>query len=51
MGKRATFIIDNSTLEKLHDYAYTERKGISEAVNMILEAFLKDKTELLHKEH
>ena len=49
MKKRATFIIDKETLNKLRDYAYTERMGISETVQKVLEGFLKDKTNLMHK--
>jgi len=47
---RATFIIRNDLLTKIRDYAYTERIGISEAVNKALELFLADKTNLLHRE-
>ncbi len=46
---RATFIIKAELLEKIKDYAYTERISISAAVNMALAQFLKDKTGLLHR--
>lgn len=47
---RATFIIKEELLTKIRDYAYTERIGISEAVNKALEMFLADKKDLLHRE-
>ena len=47
---RATFIIRKDLLTKIRDYAYTERIGISEAVNKALEMFLADKKDLLHRE-
>lgn len=47
---RATFIVKVEQLEKLKDYAYTERLTLKEALEAALDAFLKDKTDLLpHK--
>lgn len=47
--KRATFFVEEPLLDKLHDYAYTERLSLKEVINLILEDFLKDKTELLRR--
>lgn len=47
---RATFIVRCELLEKLKDYAYTERVTLKDALNTALEQFLEDKTDLLpHK--
>ena len=47
---RATFILRCDQLEKLKDYAYTERITLKEAVEAALDQFLADKTDLLpHK--
>lgn len=47
---RATFIVRVAQLEKLKDYAYTERLTLKESLDAALDAFLKDKTNLLpHK--
>lgn len=47
---RATFIVKVSQLEKLKDYAYTERLTLKEALETALDEFLKDKNDLLpHK--
>lgn len=47
---RATFIVKVEQLEKLKDYAYTERVTLKEALEAALEQFLADKTDLLpHK--
>lgn len=47
---RATFIVRCDQLEKLKDYAYTERVTLKEALEMALKEFLKDKNDLLpHK--
>lgn len=47
---RATFIVRCDQLEKLKDYAYTERITLKEALEMALNEFLKDKNDLLpHK--
>jgi hypothetical protein len=40
---RATFIMRKDILLKLKNYAYTERMEIKEAINNIVEEFLKDK--------
>lgn len=40
---RATFIIREDLLEKLKDYAWTERKTLKDTVNLILEEYLEDK--------
>lgn len=40
---RKTFIINVELLEKLEDYAYTERLSIKDALNDLLEESLKDK--------
>lgn len=44
---RATFIVRCDLLDKLKDYAYTERESLKDVVNNILEDFLKDKDDLL----
>lgn len=44
---RATFIVKVSLLEKLKDYAYTERLTVKEALDQALEQFLADKNDLL----
>lgn len=47
---RATFIVRCDQLKKLKDYAYTERVTLKEALEMVLNEFLKDKNDLLpHK--
>lgn len=54
---RATFILHVDTLEKLKDYAYTERLSMKEAINKLLSSALaseekkltKKGIELLHK--
>jgi hypothetical protein len=45
---RATFICRTELLEKLKDYAYTERLSLKDALDMALSEFLEDKTGLLH---
>jgi hypothetical protein len=40
---RASFIIREDILEKLKDYAYTDRKQIKEVVTEALETYLKNK--------
>lgn len=48
--QRATFIVRVEHLEKLKDYAYTERLSLKEALDDALEQFLEDKDNLLpHK--
>lgn len=50
MKKHVTLIIDESLLNKLKDYAYTERISQTEALKRALTDFLKDKNNLLsHK--
>ena len=44
---RATFIVRTELLEKLKDYAYTERIKLKEAVDQALTDFLRDKDNLL----
>jgi len=44
---RMTFIVRKDLLEKLRDYAYTERIDQKEAINRALEHFLKNKKDLL----
>ena len=44
---RATFIVRIAYLEKLKDFAYTERISIKEALDVALERFLSDTTDLL----
>lgn len=47
---RATFIVRRDLLDKLKDYAYTERVTLKEALENALDNFLKDKDNLLpHK--
>lgn len=40
---RATFILREDLLEKLKDYAYTDRRSIKDIVSEMLEQYLKDK--------
>ncbi len=40
---RASFILKEETLEKLKDYAYTDRKQIKEVITEALDSFLKGK--------
>ncbi|OQC00073.1 MAG: hypothetical protein BWX78_01439 [Firmicutes bacterium ADurb.Bin099] len=40
---RASFIIQETVLEKLKDYAYTDRRQIKEVVTEALENYLKNK--------
>lgn len=44
---RATFIMRVETLEKLKDYAYTERLKMKDALDFILSEFLNNQTNLL----
>ena len=44
---RATFIVRVAYLEKLKDFAYTERISIKEALDIALERFLQDANHLL----
>lgn len=44
---RATFVVRKGHLEKLKDYAYTERLTLKEALDKALGAFLDDKNDLL----
>lgn len=44
---RATFIVRTEVLDKLKDYAYTERLTLKEAVDTALTSFLSDKNDLL----
>ena len=44
---RATFIVRITYLEKLKDFAYTERISIKEALDVALERFLQDTNNLL----
>ena len=44
---RATFIVRIAYLDKLKDFAYTERISIKEALDVALERFLSDTTDLL----
>lgn len=47
---RVTFIMRVETLNKLKDYAYTERLTLKEALENIVGGFLEDKNDLLpHK--
>ena len=47
---RATFIVHESLLEKLKDYAYTERRAIKDIINEMLEGYLKDKKTIKRRE-
>ncbi len=44
---RATFIVRVEHLQKLKDFAYTERVSIKDALDTALERFLQDYTDLL----
>lgn len=44
---RMTFIVKKELLDKLRDYAYTERLDLKQAINIALESFLNDKNDLL----
>lgn len=39
---RATFILKVDTLDKLKDYAYTKRITIKDAINEVIENFIKE---------
>lgn len=45
--QRMTFIVRKEHLEKLRDYAYTERIDLKIALDQALESFLKKKKDLL----
>ena len=47
---RATFIVREAYLEKLKDYAYTERISIKRALDIALEMFLQDVDDLLSRD-
>lgn len=40
---RATFIVREDLLDKLKDYAYTDRRTLKEVINEMIEDYLKDK--------
>lgn len=40
---RATFIIREDLLDKLKDYAYTDRRTLKEIINEMIDDYLKDK--------
>ncbi len=40
---RATFIVREDLLERLKDYAWTDRRSLKEIVNEMLEQYLADK--------
>ena len=46
---RASFIVSVQNLEKIKDYAYTERLSIKETIETILNEFFADKHNLLHR--
>ena len=46
---RASFIVSVKNLEKIKDYAYTERLSIKETIETILNEFFADKHNLLHR--
>lgn len=46
---RASFIVSVKNLEKIKDYAYTERLSIKETIETILNDFFADKNNLLHR--
>ncbi len=51
MKKHTTLVIEISLLNKLKDYAYTERISQTEALTRALSEFLSDKDNLIpHKE-
>jgi hypothetical protein len=41
--KRQTYHLEVELIEKVREYAYWERLGVSEVVNIALEEFFKDK--------
>lgn len=45
--KRSAIVVNIKQWDRLRDYAYTERITIREALEIALEEFLKDKTEIL----
>lgn len=47
---RATFIVRVAHLQKLKDFAYTERISIKEALDVALERFLQDRHDLLSRD-
>lgn len=42
-AKATTVWLEESLIERLRDYAYTERISIREAITRAIEAYLKDK--------
>jgi hypothetical protein len=42
-AKATTVWLEESLIERLRDYAYTERISIREAITRAVEAYLKDK--------
>lgn len=44
---RATFIVRCDQLDKLKDFAYTKRVSLKKALEVALDEFLKDKSDLL----
>lgn len=40
---RATFIVREDLLDKLKDYAYTDRRTLKEIINEMIEDYLQDK--------
>ncbi len=42
-AKATTVWLEESLMERLRDYAYTERISIREAITRAIEAYLKDK--------
>lgn len=41
--KRATFILKESNIKKIKDYAYIKRLKITEVINLIVAEFFKTK--------
>ena len=48
-GKHTTIWLEDDLMEKLRNYAYTERITIKEAVNTAVKEFLRDKTGILKR--
>lgn len=47
MAKATTVWLEDETMERLRNYAYTERITVKQAVESAIRAFLEDKHDLL----
>lgn len=49
MGNYTTIWLESELMEKIRNYAYTERITIKEAINMAVKEFLRDKTGIMKR--